>query len=496
MSALISVDDAIKKYGDAQGNILKGHGRQHTALLLVELTDQANAREWIRQLLAGLSTGPSALDTVRVTSTEKQLRDREAFKAAGQPADAGLFTSLLFTAEGLRYLGVPTPPESQDQTPGLGRADAFAGGMRAAAARNLLGDPDPVNWDAGWWQAPGQASPLHALLLLADDQLATRLQPAIKFMTERSVSLGVRVRITQHGERLVEAGHDIEHFGYADGVSQPLYLDNDQGAALPHPRDTALGAEDLVLVPDVLGSEDNSYGSFLVYRKLQQQVRAFKDAEGEAEDAAPGTLANVLGLAGDDRARAGAMLVGRFENGTPLALSGTETDPHTGKPVFTNNFDFQHDTQGLKCPFHAHIRKVNPRGETPANNELRHRITRRGVPYGPKLADGAPEDGVSRGLLFMCYQRNIGQQFEFMQRAWANNANFIHGANPATGVTAVGLDPIIGQGPRGPLTFPVVYAQAGTKPADFKEFVRLKGGEYFYAPSLSGLRRLAAAPAA
>ncbi|QKG55221.1 Dyp-type peroxidase [Hymenobacter sp. BRD128] len=245
----------------------------------------------------------------------------------------------------------------------------------------------------------------------------------------------------------------------------------------------------------MLGSEENSFGSFLVYRKLRQKVRAFKDAEGEDKDAKPDTLANVLGLTGDDRARAGAMLVGRFENGTPLAVLGTNVDPHTGKPVFTNNFDYQHDTQALKCPFHAHIRKVNPRGETEPGPELRHRITRRGVPYGPQLPDGAPEDGVSRGLLFMCYQRNIGQQFEFMQQAWANNANFIHGADPANGITSVGLDPIIGQGTRGPLTFPVVYDQAGTKQADFAQFVDLEGGEYFYAPSLSGLRSLAEAPA-
>ncbi|QKG55222.1 hypothetical protein GKZ68_00350 [Hymenobacter sp. BRD128] len=235
MSTLISVGDAIRKYGDAQGNILKGHGRDHTTLLLVEFTDQANAREWIKQLLAGLSTGPSVLDTVRVTSTEKQLRDREAFKAAGQTADAGLFTSLVFTADGLQYLGAPAPQESQNQTPGQGRSGAFAAGMRAAAVHGLLRDPDPTDWEGEWWEdaTAGKPSKIHAMLLLADNKLAERLQPAVNFMTERSESLGVRVRITQHGKRLVEDGHDIEHFGYADGVSQPLYLDNDEGTAPP-----------------------------------------------------------------------------------------------------------------------------------------------------------------------------------------------------------------------------------------------------------------------
>jgi Dyp-type peroxidase family len=493
MSVRISPDEAIEKYGDAQGNILKGHGREHTTLLLVEFTDQGNTREWIRQLLAGLSTGPSVLDTVRITSTAKQLRDRQAFHKS--KADAGLFTSLLFTAAGLDYLGAPTPQESQDQTPGHGRASAFATGMRNAATLQLLADPKPTDWDAEWWTntATGEPSEVHALLLLADD-LANRLQPAVAFMTQRSASLGVMVRIAQHGQRLLENGHDIEHFGYADGVSQPLFL-NDDNDVEPYPGDVALGAEDLVLVPDTLGSKASSFGSFLVYRKLQQKVRDFKDAEGEEEDAADGTLANVLGLQGSDRARAGAMIVGRFENGTPLTVLGTEED-EAGKPVFTNRFDYHNDQAGLKCPFHAHIRKVNPRGETKDKFglELRHRITRRGIPYGPKLPDGAPEDGVSRGLLFMCYQRNIGQQFEFMQQAWANTVNFIHGADPAKGISAVDLDPVIGQGMRGALTFPLVYEKAVTRQADFKQFVHLKGGEYFYAPSLSGLQSLVATP--
>lgn len=491
MSARITPAVAIKKYGDAQGNILKGHGRTYTTLLLVEFTDLTKAREWIGQLLAGLSTGPTARDTVRITSTEKQLRDRQAFTASA--ADAGLFTSLLFTAAGLEYLGAPAPQESPDQTPGLGRAAAFATGMRDATTQALLADPDPTKWDAEWWDAPGKPSPIHALLLLADNELASRLQPAVDFITQRSAALGVNVRITQHGQRLQQDNHDIEHFGYADGVSQPLFLDDDNDVE-PYPGDVALGAEDLVLVPDPLGTTESAFGSFLVLRKLQQAVRDFKDAEGEDEDAAPGTLANVLGLTGDDRARAGAMIVGRFENGTPLTLSETELDKK-GKPVFTNKFDYAGDDAGLKCPFHAHIRKVNPRVDSSqTSTELRHRITRRGVPYGPQLPDGAPEDGVSRGLLFMCYQRNIGQQFEFMQKAWANNANFSHGADPAHGISAVGLDPVIGQGPRGALTFPLAYNEPATKQADFGQFVHLKGGEYFYAPSLSGLQSLATAP--
>lgn len=489
--ARLSIATARARYGDAQGNILKGHGRRHTMLFFVEFSDPARTAQWIGQLVKGLSTGPNATtDTVRITTTEKQLADSSYFAANQQ--DAGLFTSLLFTAAGLDFLQAPAPQEAPDQAPGQGRLDAFAIGMRAASTRALLADPDPADhWDKEWWDAQGQPAAIHALLLLADDE-PTRLTPAVAFMRERSESLGVRVRIEQAGERLVEDGHDIEHFGYADGVSQPLYV---QGApdVTPHQRDVALGAEELVLVPDALDPTGQGFGSFMVFRKLQQHVRAFKDAEGE--DAAPGKggLANELHLEEEDRARAGAMVVGRFENGTPLTLSATAAKEQPGKPVFTNDFTYSEDKEGLKCPFHAHIRKMNPRGETEtaatAGAELRHRITRRGVPYGPQLPDGKPEDGVSRGLLFMCYQRNIGQQFEFMQAAWGNNPKFVcpqFKVGPETG-----LDPVIGQGPRQKLTFPTTWDEPATQAAAFAQHVFLNGGDYFYAPSRQGLEALA-----
>jgi deferrochelatase/peroxidase EfeB len=61
-------------------------------------------------------------------------------------------------------------------------------------------------------------------------------------------------------------------------------------------------------------------------------------------------------------------------------------------------------------------------------------ILRRGIPYG-KPFELAPDE--ERGLLFMSYQTNIENQFEFMQQSWANNLNF-----PSEGD---GEDPIAGQ---------------------------------------------------
>lgn len=146
----------------------------------------------------------------------------------------------------------------------------------------------------------------------------------------------------------------IEHFGFRDGISQPLFLKEDiervakeQGTDKWNPT----APLELVLVKDPLGEGDHSFGSYCVYRKLEQDVRGFKEAERE--------LARKLGLSGKNAERAGALAVGRFRDGTPVTLSPTEQNP---EPV-SNNFNYDEDQEGTKCPFHAHIRKTNPRGD-------------------------------------------------------------------------------------------------------------------------------------
>ncbi|QMS90527.1 Dyp-type peroxidase [Nostoc edaphicum CCNP1411] len=52
-------------------------------------------------------------------------------------------------------------------------------------------------------------------------------------------------------------------------------------------------------------------------------------------------------------------------------------------------------------------------------------------PYGTEISDYSnldrlPTGGV--GLLFMCYQSDIWEQFEFIQRFWSNNPTFLEPA--------------------------------------------------------------------
>jgi deferrochelatase/peroxidase EfeB len=97
-----------------------------------------------------------------------------------------------------------------------------------------------------------------------------------------------------------------------------------------------------------------------------------------------------------------------------------------------------------------------------------------------------PERGV--GLLFMCMQSMIENQFEFIQRSWANNNDF---PQPYTGI-----DPVIGQGENRKKPNGEDVEQKWTDidrkkiPASFSSFVTMKGGEYFFAPSLAFFKSL------
>ena len=185
------------------------------------------------------------------------------------------------------------------------------------------------------------------------------------------------------------------------------------------------------------------------------------------------------------------MLVGRFEDGTPVVIS--EMDGLIGSGNF-NNFNYEDDPSGGRCPHFAHIRKTNPRRD---NGDKSHAMARRGIPFGHRAIDTAldidpspyqmPEEGV--GLLFMSYQAKIKDQFEFIQQKMANDETFPIETN-------TGIDPIIGQredqDTKRSYRFPKEYGngQPRDELSDFKQFVTMKGGEYFFAPSLSFLRNI------
>ncbi len=449
--------------GDIQGNILKGHGRDHSVHLFVQFkADQVTeAKTWIQKFAQKYVT--SAL-----------LQANEAQQYREQKIGGSVFTNLFLSLKGYEYLGIPP-----FRIPG---SQPFRFGMKNDSVVGFLGDPPVNTWDFGFQQT------LHALILMADDDVVDLLQEVNRVFQD----LLPVAEVVQREDGFIlrnNTGQVIEHFGFADGISQPLFVKRDIDKAL-----TDYGGFDkwdpkaglnLVLAKDPNGKTEDSYGSYLVYRKLEQNVKAFREDQER--------LATTVGV---NENLAGALIVGRFADGTPVVTSNTPTGA-----TKTNNFNYDDDPQSFgldpkptKCPFHAHIRKTNPRGDTGRVNsapdfqhaldvERDHRIARRAISYGQN--DITQEPQVGSGLLFLCFQGDLENQFNFMQSAWANQNNFVK--------VNVGSDPVIGQPfPGGNQKWPQTWGDANTEevPYDFTLWVKMKGGEYFFTPCLSFLKTI------
>ena len=116
--------------------------------------------------------------------------------------------------------------------------------------------------------------------------------------------------------------------------------------------------------------------------------------------------------------------MGRWRSGAPLVLAPEKDDPSLADdPQRNNNFNYaKMDPQGYAVPLGAHIRRMNPRDT--AVNIQRRKIIRRGATYGPPLPEGAPEDGVDRGIAAFVICASLVRQFEFVQNVWVNDPNF------------------------------------------------------------------------
>jgi Dyp-type peroxidase family len=423
----ISRPEAIAAFRDVQANILTAHGSPSVLHALVRFRPETRVEtaEWI-----------GSFTRARVRSASEQVADPGAGLAR-----RGL-ANVFLSAGGYRRLGLEPPRER-----------SFLGGMKAAN----LNDPAVAEWEEPYRQD------VDALVSLA------YCEPAALAAAESDLAALAAVADVVAVERGNELPGGREHFGFVEGISQPLFLDEEIAAARAACGPKALWDPatnlDRVLVADPHGREPHSLGSFFVFRKLEQDVAAFE------------RNLRILGAAlGIDEELAGAFIIGRFRDGTPVSLQ----DAPGGGAM--NGFSYADDKYGRRCPFHSHIRRVNPRGdldyitETP---DRENRIARRGLPYG---RPGDPQVG----LLFGCFQSNINTQFELIQINWANFPDF-----PRVGI---GPDPLIGQRNSWDHTaghpWPAGWDGAEKVRVGLEPCVTMKGGEYFFAPSLSFLENL------
>jgi Dyp-type peroxidase family len=214
-------------------------------------------------------------------------------------------------------------------------------------------------------------------------------------------------------------------------------------------------------------------GTFTVVRKLYQDVPGFTNY---LRRGAKGNPAREEWLA--------ARIIGRWRDGTPLERSPDRPDPSLVEdPGKINDFRYGDDEEGLRCPLGSHIRRANPRDGFGWQGRLvkRHRIIRRGMPYGPRPEDPARPDGRDRGLVFVCHQASIDRQFEVIQRRWLNDGDafwlasdkdLVASCGKPTGMTIQALPPVFLPPP--------------------PQLVLTRGGGYFFTPGLGALREIAA----
>ncbi len=286
-----------------------------------------------------------------------------------------------------------------------------------------------------------------------------------------------------------------EHFGYSDGFGNPDFIGVErksqpgQGKLTKDGKWAPLATGELLLgyadeagelpvapIPHLVGNN----GSFLVYRKLHQNVASFRRyLEEHGRRYAGG------------KEKLAAKFVGRWRDGTPVELSPEKPDPSlVNDPAQSTNFTFASDADGARCPLGAHIRRTNPRDAFGFNGKLinRRRISRRGMPYGAWTPEDQPaDDNAEHGVIFMAMNASIARQFEFVQQQWieygndarqGNDKDFLLGNHEGKGKFFV-------QGNEDAANPPYI---CGGLP----NFVETRGGDYFFLPSMTSLRMIAA----
>ena len=446
---------------DIQGDILRAYGNAYdcTAYEFVHVDDAVRGAAWLRGLLGEVTTA--------------------APWTRGKPATT---LNVAVTASGLAALGVP-------QRVIESCAPEFVDGMAARSA--LLGDvglSDPARWDEGLRDGDPH------VLVTINAQTPEQLAPALDALRSGVEAAGLRIAFEQQAQLLPGAR---EHFGYADGFAQPAISGSSDekapGGGVPEkggrwralaPGEFILGYPDedtLVdkqrgLPPAPAGALGRN-GTYMVWRKLHQDVarwrRVMREAAARYHDG--------------DEVKLAAKVVGRWPDGTPLV-----THPDRPDPAFdpaapgANGFRYGDDPDGMRCPLGAHIRRSNPRDALgfEGHQSFRHRMIRRGMPYGGPLPEGVLEDdGAERGLCFVSFQASIARQFEGVQTPWLNDGNIFRVGDDTDFLLG---DPT-GEA-RGKMT---IQGDVPFFLAPREAFVTTRGGAYLLVPGISGLSAIA-----
>ena len=424
-----------------------------------------------------------------------------------RPSDRCL--NIAFTYEGLTALEL-------HQSALVTFPTEFQEGMTEPNRSRVLGDRegsenDPKSWL--WGGSASQQKTVHILLLLyaTDDR---QLAEFYTILTNQFTNSGVELiqkldTVPLKGEH----GGCREHFGFQDDISQPI-IEGLKRVGTPHntikagefilgyPNEYNLLTESPRVKPEydphhILPPGEFDYhdlgrnGSYLIFRQLSQKVEEFwRFLEGATQNSDGSSNPEA-------RLKLAAKMVGRWPSGTSLVQSPDRDDPNV---IDKNDFAYHQDTQGLRCPFGAHIRRSNPRDSLdPVGTEQSiaisktHRLLRRGRTYGKPISPSFDPEAIlntptpgARGIHFICINANISRQFNFVQQTWINNSKF--------DTLYEETDPLIGDHNSRDNGTTVIFTEQAIpvrkRVADLPQFVVVRGGAYFFLPGIRALRYL------
>ena len=525
-------NEGLLAVDDIQGNILTAFNKDHQLLIALSIRDVSAAKAWLARLAPHIS---SLSEVEQFNRLFRAKRRRLGHDPTGLIAT---WVNIVFSYGGIAKL---TSASHANAIP----SDPFKQGLPARAAS--LGDASTVEGEgvSDRWVVGAEGHVPDILLIIGSDDTGV-LERVSRYLCPGMGDLAVspEVIFRELGETRTDLpGH--EHFGFKDGVSQPavrgliskspdIYLSDrlladspdgeisfaKPGAPLIWPGEFVFGYpsnnrnDGTPVPPEPLPSWVRN-GSLLVFRRLRQDVAAF---HGFLRSAAA-ALAATADFPSMNAQLLGAMLVGRWPSGAPISRANKQDDVDLAKDANSaNDFLFAEDTEapnfkpghgtakafpratadrlGIVCPCPAHIRKVNPRDQDSdkgdAFDTLTRRILRRGIPFGPPLpvppgGQLPVDDGIERGLHFLCYQTSIEEQFELLQTDWANSTT-----NPKPD----GHDMVIGQAAGGQREVKLLTATGGQNIQTNRMFVTMTGGGYFFSPSISALSQFLARPLA
>jgi Dyp-type peroxidase family len=488
------MSDAAEQHYDIQA-LFRGFGRKWPWALFVYSAfgdEPERNREFLRTLPAALRCGD------RPTSVA-DLDDKRSDHGFDGPFNVA------FTYRGLSKLGIA--PDILSSFP-----SEFIQGMRARADVNHdYGRSAPERWEKPWRDGAVDIwIGVYASSEAARNRQRRELARHLKAFGMRIDGFDLPRQLTADGTPVwikdpatqPALGQAVEHFGFGDGISNPPVKGLARSRSLQsYPGGKIDGngkwqplaaGEFLYGYLDEIGevpagptpADIGCNGSFLVLRKLSQDVDAFRAymvAQAKRHGVPPDQLA--------------AKLVGKTRDG--MSLVAPEADHRS-------DFRYAGDDQGLVCPLGSHVRRANPRDSLGFQTLLvdRHRILRRGIPYGelvprtrkmddvnpPDTRSGADEPYPGQGLMFLALNVDIRRQFEFVQSQWINFGNDLHQGSDR--------DPIIGaRDPHRPehnRTVLLTDTDDGVAVcAEIPSFVETRGGDYFFLPGLNAYAAIA-----